>query len=70
MFSGFGKAGKSSIKNIHRIAGVSLASAVGLGAAGQHRVRHEVGEDDYRWNAYTTANRYFKLLEHFTVIAA
>merc|ERR1712203_103425 len=44
------------IKTIHRLAGISLCSAVGLGAAGQHHVRHEA--DDFQFNAYQTANRY------------
>merc|ERR1712130_218151 len=29
-------------KNVHRLAGISLASAVGLGAVGQHKVKHQV----------------------------
>merc|ERR1712212_1096114 len=45
-----------SIKNIHRIAGLSLCSAVGLGAIGQHQVRHQA--DETQLLSYQTANRY------------
>ena len=43
------------IKNFHRLAGISLASCVGLGATGHHRVKHAVNEEQFL--SYTTANR-------------
>ena len=42
-------------KNIHRLAGVSLAGAVGLGALGQHKVKHQV--EEHVFHAYDTANK-------------
>ena len=42
-------------KNVHRLAGISLASAVGLGAVGQHKVKHQVEENVF--HAYETANK-------------
>jgi len=55
------------IKNCHRLAGVSLAGCVGLGATGHHKVKHMVSEDEFL--SYTTANRYHFLhsLALFTV---
>ena len=43
------------IKNCHRLAGLSLAGCVGLGATGHHKVKHMVSEDEFL--SYTTANR-------------
>ena len=42
-------------KNIHRLAGISLAGAVGLGALGQHKVKHQV--EEHVFHAYDTANK-------------
>jgi len=55
------------IKNCHRLAGLSLAGCVGLGATGHHKVKHMVGEEEFL--SYTTANRYHFLhsLALFTV---
>jgi len=45
-----------NLKNIHRLAGASLAGCVGLGAIGQHKVKPWANE--YQMHAYSTANRY------------
>ena len=44
-----------NLKNIHRLAGASLAGCVGLGAIGQHKVKPWANE--YQMHAYSTANR-------------
>jgi len=43
------------MKNIHRLAGLSLGGCVGLGAIGQHKVKNSANE--YQYHAYSTANR-------------
>merc|ERR1711879_684487 len=46
-------------KLMFRVAAISGASSVGLGAYGAHKIKLDT--DEYRWEVYQTANRYHQI---------
>ena len=54
--------------SIRRIAALSGAASIGLGAVGSHKIKHQV--DEYSFSCFETANRYHMIHSGMTYVAA